>query len=220
MSNPKTLTSLFSQMKRKKIEFCVTLLGLLKVLILFSRNSLSHSVSKKSVSHTVSSGWKFMAYLPKGCMTQENVLLVGSLFSRLISWDKSSLGGLESFLRLRVEIDVHVPLTSGFQFKQQGDEVCFVEFKHEKLVDFCYRPQYGPQLRAAAYTPRHHFGVLREDKKPHKPHAEVPAQKGAGLLEENLLGSIKVTEQSLVFSKADISKKQCDVQVEDDHAQD
>ncbi|GLT76363.1 hypothetical protein SLA2020_480310 [Shorea laevis] len=139
--------------------------------------------------------WVQVHGLPKGCMTSENIQRIDSLFPRLISWDKSTLGGLESFLRLRVEIDVHVPLLSGFQFQQEGDEVWTAEFKYEKLVDFCYRcgmlghtkkscddfrwkdedgnyislprPQYGPQLRALAYSPRRHFGALREGKQYH-----------------------------------------------------
>ncbi|GLT95178.1 hypothetical protein SLE2022_128740 [Rubroshorea leprosula] len=62
--------------------------------------------------------WLQVHSLSKVCMTLDNVQLIGSLFPHLISWDKSTLGRLESFLRLRVEIDVHVPLLSRFQFKQ------------------------------------------------------------------------------------------------------
>ncbi|GLT51959.1 hypothetical protein SLA2020_253280 [Shorea laevis] len=136
-------------------------------------------------------------------MPQENIQLIGSLFPRLISWDNSTLGGLESFLRLRVEIDVHVPLLSGFQFQKPGDEICSANFKYEKLLDFCCRcgmlghtqkscndfrwkdddgnyitqsrPQYGPHMRAQAYSPRRYFGSIREGKQTTIMHVGAPA---------------------------------------------
>ncbi|GLT85697.1 hypothetical protein SLE2022_038780 [Rubroshorea leprosula] len=145
------------------------------------------------ISFSHSEFWVQVHGLPKGCMTLENVQRIGSLFPRLISWDQSTLGGLESFLHLRVEIDVHTPLLTGFQFQQQGDQVWTTAFKYEKLVDFCYRcgmlghtqkscddfrwkdddgnyisqprPQYGPQLRTVAYSPKKHFGSIREGAK-------------------------------------------------------
>ncbi|GLT96990.1 hypothetical protein SLE2022_145780 [Rubroshorea leprosula] len=74
----------------------------------------------------------------------------------------------------------------------QGDEICSVEFKYKKLVDFCYRcgmlghtqksyndfrwkdedgnyvtqprPQYGPHMRAPVYSSRKHFGSIRAAK--------------------------------------------------------
>ncbi|GLT75917.1 hypothetical protein SLA2020_476090 [Shorea laevis] len=144
------------------------------------------------IAFSHSAFWVQVHGLPKGCMTPENIQLIGSLFPRLISWDKSTLGGLESFLRLRVAIDVHSPLLTSFQFRIQGDEICSAEFKYEKLVDFCYqcgmlghtnkfcndfrrtaedgndvtqpKPQYGPHLRAPAYSPRKHFGSIRAAK--------------------------------------------------------
>ncbi|GKV15706.1 hypothetical protein SLEP1_g26468 [Rubroshorea leprosula] len=144
------------------------------------------------ISFSHSAFWVQVHGLPKGCMTLENIQIIGSLFPRLISWDKSVMGGVKSFLRLQVELDVHIPLLSGFQFRTQEDEVCSAEFKYEKLVDFCYRcgmlghtkktctdfrwtdddgnpttqshPQYGPHMRAPAYSPRKHFGSIHEAK--------------------------------------------------------
>ncbi|GKV39420.1 hypothetical protein SLEP1_g47185 [Rubroshorea leprosula] len=155
------------------------------------------------IAFSHSAFWVQVHGLPKGCMTLENIQLIGSLFPRLISWDKSTLGGLESFLRLRVEIDVHLPLLSGFQFRMQGDEICSAVFKYEKLVDFCYRcgmlghtqktctdfrwkdedgnyltqprPQYGPHMRVQAYSPRKHFGSIRETKQNPQLSMESPA---------------------------------------------
>ncbi|GLT81410.1 hypothetical protein SLA2020_527990 [Shorea laevis] len=90
------------------------------------------------IEFSYSAFWVQVHGLPKGCMTQENIQLIGSFFPRLISWDQSTLGGLKSFLRLWVEINVHAPFLSGFQFQQQGEEIWNAEFKYEKLVDFCY----------------------------------------------------------------------------------
>ncbi|GKV49293.1 hypothetical protein SLEP1_g56050 [Rubroshorea leprosula] len=150
-------------------------------------------------------------------MSRESIQLIGSLFPRLISWDQSTLGGLESFLRLRVEIDVQNPLPIGFQFQQQRDEIWHAEFKYEKLVDFYYscrrlghtnkscadfnqkdndsnhpiqvRPQYGPQLRVATYSPKRQFRSIREGNTYHQnhhakllPEATNKSQTGCSLL--------------------------------------
>ncbi|GLT51412.1 hypothetical protein SLA2020_248250 [Shorea laevis] len=53
--------------------------------------------------------------LSKDAMTVEHARRIGSLFPQLISWDESTFGGLESFMRLRVEIDIHLPLLTSFQ---------------------------------------------------------------------------------------------------------
>ncbi|GLT35681.1 hypothetical protein SLA2020_101120 [Shorea laevis] len=141
--------------------------------------------------------WVQVHGLPKDAMTVENAKRIGSLFPRLISWDESTLGGQESFLRLRVEIDLHVPLLTGFQIAGSEAELKLAKFKYEKLADFCYqcgmldhtmktcadyhwtdedgtytsqaRPAYGPSLRAPIYSPRRHFGALRRSPQPFKP---------------------------------------------------
>ncbi|GLT61411.1 hypothetical protein SLA2020_341210 [Shorea laevis] len=159
--------------------------------------------------------WVQVHGLPKGCMTLENVQLIGSLFPRLISWDQSTLGGLESFLHLRVEIDVQAPLLSGFQFQQLGEDIWNAEFKYEKLGDFCYtcgrlghtkkscedsrwkadegihvpqpKTKYGPHLRVAAYSPRRHYGSIREGKKSLQTYEVNPAQVEVDKQEAGLL---------------------------------
>ncbi|GLT84541.1 hypothetical protein SLE2022_027660 [Rubroshorea leprosula] len=141
--------------------------------------------------------WVQVHGLPKAAMTVENAKRIGSLFPRLISWDESTLGGQESFLRLRVEIDLHVPLLTGFQIAGSEAELKLAQFKYEKLADFCYRygmidhtmktcedyrwtdedrsyisqarPAYGPLLRAPAYSPRRHFGAVRRSPQSLKP---------------------------------------------------
>ncbi|GLT32007.1 hypothetical protein SLA2020_067040 [Shorea laevis] len=188
--------------------------------------------------------WVQVHGLPKGCMTLENIQLIGSLFPRLISWDQSTVGGLESFLRLRVEIDVHMPLLTGFQFQQQGDEMWTAEFKYEKLVDFCYkcgmlghttkscddlrwkaddgnisqpRPQYGPQMRAAAYSPRKHFGSIREGKKSFQPHQAKQTQGTKDRLEAvNLAIPPNSAGQKLVVGDEEPSEMERDLQPEEE----
>ncbi|GLU00823.1 hypothetical protein SLE2022_181630 [Rubroshorea leprosula] len=74
-------------------------------------------------------------------MIEENAKRIGSLFPRLISWDASTLGGLESFMRLRVEVDIHLPLLTGFRIDISKEHMKLAKFHYVKLIDFCY--QYG-----------------------------------------------------------------------------
>ncbi|GLT34776.1 hypothetical protein SLA2020_092730 [Shorea laevis] len=198
------------------------------------------------IAFSQSAFWVQVHGLPKGCMTLENVQLIGSLFPRLISWDQSTLGGLESFLRLRVEIDVHTPLLPGFQFKQQGEEVLIAGFKYEKLVDFCYRcgmlghtqkscddfrrkdddgnyisqpgPQYGPQMRAPAYSPKRHAGSIREGRKIPKTHDEIPPQLTTSSLEPQSPSlNTKPVEQSMAVVEKGSFEKRREEQQDEGH---
>ncbi|GLT45906.1 hypothetical protein SLA2020_197050 [Shorea laevis] len=146
--------------------------------------------------------WVQVHGLSKAAMTEENARRIGSLFPRLISWDSSTLGGLESFMRLRVEIDIHQPLLTGFQIDSSDEQMKLAKFRYEKLADFCYqcgmlgqtiktcedshwtdeagnytsqaRSVYGPLLRASAYSPRRHFGALHVNpQQPKPPHKQV-----------------------------------------------
>lgn len=42
------------------------------------------------------------------------------------------------FIKFRVDIAVNDPLSAGFFFEKMGDEEIWIQFKYEKLTDFCY----------------------------------------------------------------------------------
>ncbi|XP_042939552.1 uncharacterized protein LOC122274592 [Carya illinoinensis] len=114
--------------------------------------------------------------LPLDHFNLENAVDIGKVIGKLIKVEVDPIYGLafRKFIRIKVAIDVTIPLKKGFPLKRFGNKEVWIAFKYEKLVDFCYacgrlghsqifcgfptstlqKIRFGPALRAEYYSPQ------------------------------------------------------------------
>ncbi|KAK3040477.1 hypothetical protein RJ639_028762 [Escallonia herrerae] len=74
-------------------------------------------------------------------MMTNNAIIIGRRIDDLQQIDSLKEGklGEKGFLRLRVEIDIENPLPKGFSMEREGREDAWIQFRYERLLDFCFR---------------------------------------------------------------------------------
>ncbi|KAK3028765.1 hypothetical protein RJ639_037986 [Escallonia herrerae] len=74
-------------------------------------------------------------------MTSNNVITIGKRIGVLLQVEHSRNGriGEAGFMRLRVEIALEQPIPKGFALKREGREDTWIQFRYERLPDFCFR---------------------------------------------------------------------------------
>lgn len=86
--------------------------------------------------------WVQIHGLPVGKMSRSNAEIIGRRFGKLLAIEASTEEILlsRSFLRVKVEINVNLPLPKGFWLKRKPDKGrdLWISYKYEKLSDFCY----------------------------------------------------------------------------------
>lgn len=83
--------------------------------------------------------WAQIYGLPCGYMSERIASLIGDHLGSFISNDPSNfLGGWINFLRIRVSIDVRLPLKRKMKLKKKDGSCFWVTFKYERLHTFCY----------------------------------------------------------------------------------
>ncbi|KAK3014662.1 hypothetical protein RJ639_009557 [Escallonia herrerae] len=89
-------------------------------------------------------------------MTKNNVITIGKRIGDLVQIEMSKNGriGEKGFMRLRVEVDVELPLAKGFALKRYGNEDAWIQFRYEHLSDFCYRCGHLGHVRKWCNHPR------------------------------------------------------------------
>ncbi|RYR45337.1 hypothetical protein Ahy_A07g031175 [Arachis hypogaea] len=123
--------------------------------------------------------WVQIHGLPYDKINIKNAEKIGATIGRVISLEDPFVEGnmLRSFLRVRVEINVQVPLKTGFWFKRDDGSHSWADFKYEKLYGYCYKcgrighdkracveelarslvnpeiPRYGPELTTPGLKP-------------------------------------------------------------------
>ncbi|KAK9275171.1 hypothetical protein L1049_022432 [Liquidambar formosana] len=90
---------------------------------------------------TVSSFWVQAHGLPPDRMSIDNVYKIGALIGKVLMVDKPASGSLlwRKFVRFKVEFNVWDPLKTGFVLKRIARPDVWIQFKYERLSDFCYR---------------------------------------------------------------------------------
>lgn len=107
------------------------------VLLLQEINSMDQP-SKITLKTTVF--WLRMYDLPIGAMKEHILHRLGSKAGHVIEIGyqrENYLGG--QYARVRVEVDVTKPLARGAQLQVKGKRPMFIQFRYERLQDFCFR---------------------------------------------------------------------------------
>ncbi|KAK9265662.1 hypothetical protein L1049_003420 [Liquidambar formosana] len=84
--------------------------------------------------------WIQIHGLSLGNKTTANATKIGNMIGKFISVDSHNSNGLfwESFLRIKVDLLISNPLKTGFVLKRDALPPVWIQFKYERLSDFCF----------------------------------------------------------------------------------
>jgi hypothetical protein len=84
--------------------------------------------------------WVQVHGLPLDMMSEKNARSIGSCLGDLLEIDEADSDQFyqKSFLRLRVQIKLMDPLVPGFFHRRPPKEPTWIQYKYERLSDFCY----------------------------------------------------------------------------------
>ncbi|CAA2970308.1 Endonuclease exonuclease phosphatase [Olea europaea subsp. europaea] len=94
------------------------------------------------LSFSYSVFWVQVHGLPINYLSQENVSKIGEYLGIFVCADRTVFDGKfcwRKFLRLRVILDVRNPILTGFWLRRPGLKDIWIDFKYEKLGQFCYK---------------------------------------------------------------------------------
>ena len=80
-----------------------------------------------------------MYNLPLGFQSEKILQSIGNFIGEFLASDEHNLTGVwRNYMRLRVSIDVRKPLKRRIRLKREGGEWLWVDFKYERLHNFCF----------------------------------------------------------------------------------
>jgi hypothetical protein len=83
--------------------------------------------------------WIQVHNLPAGYMSQKTGKNIGDFIGEFLEYDeKNDNCSWRKYMRIRVLVDVRLPLKRHKKIKKQGDGSKLVQFKYERLGTFCY----------------------------------------------------------------------------------
>ena len=85
--------------------------------------------------------WIQIHNLPIEYMSKENAVEIGSLVGEVVDVDFTGDGEvcMCKFLRVKVEVKVDDPLRSGFYLDRSPHPDLWIQFKYERVAEFCYK---------------------------------------------------------------------------------
>ncbi|KAK7836574.1 uncharacterized protein CFP56_022361 [Quercus suber] len=85
--------------------------------------------------------WIQVHDLPIEHMSNENAKEIGAMVGEVLEVDFTGNGGvcMRKFLRVQVEHKVEDPLRSGFFLDRSPQPDLWIQFKYERMADFCYK---------------------------------------------------------------------------------
>lgn len=74
-------------------------------------------------------------------MTKSNAIRIGNSIGKVLEVEYNAALGVccTKFLRVKVNIDAHKPLQPGFLLPRSGQDPVWIQYRYERLSDFCYR---------------------------------------------------------------------------------
>ncbi|XP_019179721.1 PREDICTED: uncharacterized protein LOC109174935 [Ipomoea nil] len=106
-------------------------------LLLMKR--VQEGVDLESIPLTHADFWVQIHSLPVGLRSASVVMAIGSFLGTFVSTDERNFdGGMQTFYRVRVSLDVVKPLKKQMKLKRDSGEWAVVDFKYERLPKFCF----------------------------------------------------------------------------------
>ncbi|KAK3006808.1 hypothetical protein RJ639_015769 [Escallonia herrerae] len=114
------------------------------------------NLSLKEIEFNISPFWIRINGLPPNQMTKVNAERIAGKIGNLKEIDFTSNGKISwlKYLRIRVEIDIHKPLYTGFSRRSDTQNRAWIGLQYERLPDFCFNcGRLGHVLRTCSHPP-------------------------------------------------------------------
>lgn len=100
---------------------------------------LGPSENPQEVALNMAEMWVQAHNLPSNYVTENVAAAIGSTLGIFIKAHKKNFEGpWRSFMRIRVQLDITKPLRRRLKMKKAGGEPFWVDFKYERLANFCF----------------------------------------------------------------------------------
>lgn len=129
---------------------------------------LEPNVSPLEADLTSTEFWIQAHNVPANFITEKVATVIGSSLGELMAVDHKNFDGTwKQFLRVRVLIDITKPLKRKMKMKKNGGECFWIEFKYERLPNFCFLC--GIIGHTERFCFKHFEGVNEETERPYGP---------------------------------------------------
>ena len=100
----------------------------------------SSDLSFNEIDFSISYFWVQVHGLPLNRQNVPSLKKVGAVLGNVLDTDLLGSGANRGkrFVRVRVDIEVHCPLLTGFPWERESLPILWIPFKYEKLGSFCY----------------------------------------------------------------------------------
>lgn len=104
--------------------------------------------------------WVQLHSLPLSIVSPANIKLIGDHSGTILDIEPIPFGlACKKFVRIRVELDVLMPLKIGFLFPHDNKPLTHIIFKYEKLSDFCFHCGCLDHMISSCCVVNTHFDV-------------------------------------------------------------
>lgn len=102
-------------------------------------NQLGPSKNPQETVLNIAEMWVQAHNLPSSYYTENVAATIGSTLRTFVKANKKNFeGSWKSFTRIRVQLDITKPLRRKLKMKKTGGEPFWVDFKYERLANFCF----------------------------------------------------------------------------------
>ncbi|KAK6144583.1 hypothetical protein DH2020_021403 [Rehmannia glutinosa] len=106
-------------------------------LLLKKRLEEGEQPSKVTIFHIAM--WVQVFDLPIGFMSEKVCIDIGNYIDSFLETDpKNFEGGWKNYMRVRVSLDIHIPIKRRMKIRKSGGDWAWINFKCERLPTFCF----------------------------------------------------------------------------------